>query len=96
MINLWGIAANSLWILGLATLLAALSWAHWAASVEKVRFRAVLGRPGVRRVLDLGLALFCAGLAATSRTWWERTLWGLLGLAWAVPAWLAGQRAAGR
>lgn len=93
MIDVWGILANSLWILGLAVLLAALSWAHWAASVEKVRFRAVLGRPRVQRVLNLGLALFCAGLAVTGRVWWERVLWGLLAAVWAVQAWMTDRRA---
>lgn len=91
MIDVWGVVANSLWILGLAVLLAALSWANWAASVKKVRFRTALTRPGVQRALNLGLFLFCAGLAATGRAWWERVLWGLLAVAWVVQAWLAGR-----
>lgn len=92
MIDVWGVVANSLWILGLAVLLAVLSWANWAASVEKVRLRTALTRPGVQRALNLGLFLFCAGLAATGRAWWERVLWGLLAVAWVVQAWLAGRR----
>ena len=92
MIDVWGVAANSLWVLGLSTLLAALSWASWAAGEEKVRFRAVLARPGMQRVLDLGLFLFCAGLAATGRAWWERALWGLLAAAWVVQAVLMGRK----
>jgi CHASE2 domain-containing sensor protein len=91
-IDVWGVVANSLWILGLAVLLAVLSWANWAASVEKVRLRTALTRPGVQRALNLGLFLFCAGLAATGRAWWERVLWGLLAVAWVVQAWLAGRR----
>ncbi|MDY6878135.1 MAG: hypothetical protein SWK90_18285 [Chloroflexota bacterium] len=93
MIDVWGVLANGFWILGLAVLLAVLSWAHWTASVEKVRFRAVLGRPKVQRVLNLGLAFFCAGLAATGRSWWERVIWGLLAAVWAVQAWMADRRA---
>ena len=89
MIDVWGVVANSLWVLGLSVLLAALSWSSWAASEEKVRFRAVLRRPGIQRVIDAGLLLFCAGLAATARTWWERILWGTLAVAWGVNAWLA-------
>lgn len=91
MIDVWNVLANSLWIVGLAVLLAVLSWASWAASEEKMRLRSVLGRGGVQRVLNLGLFLFCAGLAATSRTWWEALLWGLLALAFVVQIWLAGQ-----
>jgi len=86
MIDVWGVLANSLWILGLAILLAALSWAHWVANTKKVRLRAVLGRPWAQRVLTLGLILLCAGLAATGRTWWERALWALLAVAWGVSA----------
>lgn len=91
MIDIWSVMANSLWVLGLATLLAALSWAHWAASVRASRFRTVLGQPAVQLALDLGLLLFCAGLAATARAWWERALWGLLTLAWVAQAWRAGR-----
>ena len=91
MIDVWGVIANSLWVLGLAALLATLSWTHWVASMGKIRFRTVLRRPSIRWALDLGLVLFCAGLAATSGTWWERALWGLLAAAWMVQAWLAGR-----
>ncbi len=78
MIDLRGLIANALWIAGLALLLAALSWASWAADVMGQRFRATWGRPGVQQVAHLGLALFSAGLAATARTWWEQALWALL------------------
>ena len=91
MIDVWGVVANGVWILGLAVLLAAFSWASWVASVERGRVRTVLGRPGARRALGLGLVLFCAGLAATGRTWWERALWALLSVLFAVQAWLAGR-----
>jgi len=87
-IDVWGVIANSLWILGLAVLLAMLSWAHWVASTEGKRLRAVLGRPRT----DLGSSLFCAGLAATGRTWWERVLWGLLAAAWIFQIWSAGRK----
>jgi len=94
MIDVWGVLANSLWVLGLSTVLAVLSWAHWAASREEARFRVVLGWAGHQMALDLGLALFCSGLAATSRRWWERALWGLLAVAWVVQAVLSGRRRA--
>lgn len=92
MIDVWGVVANGLWVLGLSVLLAALSWASWAASEEKVRFRAALARTGIQQALNLGLFLFCAGLAATGRTWWERVLWGLLAAAWVAQAWMTGRR----
>ncbi|MBN1978299.1 MAG: hypothetical protein JW918_12960 [Anaerolineae bacterium] len=91
MIDVWGVIANSLWILGLAVLLAVLSWAHWTASTEGNRLRDELKRPRTQQALGLGLLLFCAGLAATGHTWWERILWGLLAAAWIFQAWLAGR-----
>jgi hypothetical protein len=91
-IDIWGVIANSLWILGLAVLLAVLSWAHWVASTERGRLRAVLRRPRILQGLDLGLFLFCTGLAATGYTWWERILWGLLAAAWIFQIWSAGRK----
>jgi hypothetical protein len=86
MIDLRTLLGGSLWILGLALILAALSWAYWVAARENVRFRVALNRPGVARALDIGLMLFCAGLAATARTGWERALWGVLAVVFLVTA----------
>jgi hypothetical protein len=91
-IDVWGVIANSLWILGLAVLLAVLSRAHWIANAEGNRIRGELKRPRTQQALDLGLFLFCAGLAATGRTWWERILWGLLAAVWVFQAWLAERK----
>jgi len=84
MIDVWAVAANALWVLGLALALAALSWAHWVTTRDEIGMHQALEEAGVRRVLDLGLLLFCAGMAAISRRPWERGLWVLLALAWAV------------
>ena len=89
MIDIWEVIANSLWIVGLAVLLAVLSWARWIAHTEQSRLRSMLKQPSIQIALDVGLVLFCAGLAATGRAWWERVLWGLLAAAWLVQAWLA-------
>lgn len=90
MIDVWGVVANGLWIVGLALLLAALSWAYWAAGTEGTGVRAVLRRPWAQRLSVLGLLLFCAGLAATGRRWWERAVWGLLAATLVVQALLTG------
>jgi len=96
MIDIWQVASNSLWILGLAVVLATLSWAYWAAQTAGERLRAVLGRPRVQRFVNLGLCLFCAGLAATAHAWWERGLWALLSAAWLVQACLIARKGKGR
>lgn len=80
MIALLSIAANLLWILGLSLVLVALSWANWAAKTSRTRLRSVLARPSIRRALDLGLVLFCAGLAATAHRGWEKAIWALAAL----------------
>jgi hypothetical protein len=95
MIDVWLVVSNSVWIAGLSVVLAAVSWASWKASVERAegaRLRTVLARPGVRLVWALGMALFCAGMAATGRAWWERALWGALAVAFAVYALLPQTR----
>jgi hypothetical protein len=94
-IDIWGVLANSLWVLGLATLLATFSRAYWAACVEKARLRAVLARPGILRAVNLSFFLVCAGLATTGRTWWGRVLWGLLAVAWVARVWMVGGGANG-
>jgi hypothetical protein len=88
MIDLRGLLGDSLWIAGLAVLLAVLSWARWIAAGERIPMRAVLARTRPRQVLHLGLALFCAGLALTGRAWWECVLWGLLAATWTIRAWM--------
>jgi hypothetical protein len=86
-IDVWSVVSSGLWIAGLAVLLAVLSWAHWIAAGQQTRMRVVLAHARPRQVLHLGLALLCAGLAATGRAWWERVLWGLLTGIWGVCAW---------
>ncbi len=102
MIDLSVLLGNSLWVLGLTVLLATFSWASWVAQREGARFREVCARSPGRRWTCVGLALFCAGAAATGRSWWEQVLWTLLAAAWAVGAssgiafWLFGARKSGR
>jgi len=64
-IDIWGVVANSLWILGLAVLLAVFSWARWIAHTKQSRLRTALKRPSIQTALDVGLFIFCTGLAAT-------------------------------
>lgn len=90
MIDIWAVLANSLWILGMAVLLATFSWAYWMADTKGGRLRTMMGLPRIQQALNGGAFLFCAGLAATSRVWWERLLWGLLAVAWVVRVWLTG------
>ncbi len=85
MIDFWGVFSNFLWVMGLAILLATLSYASYAAAVAKTtRMREKLDEFPYALALDVGLVLFCAGLAATEDRWWARLLWIGLGIMWIV------------
>jgi hypothetical protein len=89
MIDVWSVAANGLWILGLSILLAALSWAVWASTAGDDRLRIVIMRPPIRLSVDLGFLIFCIGLAVTTQKWWGRALWAALAVAWGVQIWIS-------
>ena len=96
MSGVWLVLANGLWILGLAMILAALSWASWVAHEQQHTFIRVLSQAGSQRALCGGLALFCAGLAATRHGLWVRVMWGLLAVMWlGLGVWAGRVRADG-
>lgn len=80
MIDWINLVENSLWILGFALALATFSYASWQASRnhEKLGYR--LGQKNIRIPTSIALLLFCMGLAATSRQWWEIGLWIILAI----------------
>lgn len=66
---------NGLWILGLAVLLAGLSYHYWIAHQEDRRLIEQLQGSAFRQVFWLGLALIGAGLVGTSDEAWELIVW---------------------
>ena len=84
MIDWYNLLMNVLWIIAAALALAALSYANWQASVKKEKFRTVVGQPGVQTVLNIAGILFSAGLAGTSDILWQRILWIVLAIGFAV------------
>lgn len=76
--------SNALWILGLAVVLATVSWANWRAMIAHDRLHLVLTEPHLGLILNIGGLLFCAGLAASLYRWWERFLWALLVMAFLI------------
>jgi phosphatidylserine synthase len=83
------VAANALWILGLAIGLATLSYASWEAWATHETFRQRLAKPAAQGVLALAGFLFCMGLAATSWVLWQTAVWLILGVLFLWQAWLA-------
>jgi hypothetical protein len=78
MIDWWGLFHNSLWVVGLAVGLAALSMASYEARVEEVRLRQKLNGPGFQLPLAVGMVLVCLGLLFSSGSWWEKVIWGTI------------------
>lgn len=86
MIDWFNLAANALWILGLALALGTFSYASWEASLHDEKLRQRLGHPAIQAAFDLAGVMFCAGLAATSDRVWETALWAVLGFLFLIQA----------
>ncbi len=97
MLDVWGVAASAVWVIGAAMLLATLSEAVMRAHNGGSSVRCVLQTGGYRTMVSLGMALFCAGMAATEARIWARWLWLALTGAFLVEligSWRRGRRAA--
>lgn len=80
MIDWANLAANGLWILGCAVILATFSYASWDASTSGEKLGARIGRPAYQVAFSLGTLLFTTGLAAAAGELFARIVWGVLGL----------------
>jgi hypothetical protein len=93
MIDWFGLAANALWIAGLALALGTISYASWQASLAHEKLGARLSAVGVQASLLIAAFLVCAGLFASSTGWIVRAIWALLGAMAVVQlGWLAWRR----
>lgn len=71
MINWYSVVANGFWLLGLAIILAGLSYYYWLAAQTSRPFGQILGVPSFQRVLMVGLLLVGIGLALTAGGVWQ-------------------------
>ncbi len=98
MIDWYGLFFNALWVAGLALLLAALGWPRfWAAerpTGTEQGWRREVDRPSFGLLANLGLVLFCLGLALNSKGWIALLWLGLAG-AFAAQVWSAARHRAG-
>jgi hypothetical protein len=95
MIDWWSVVTNSLWIMGLASALAILSWADWLAAGEGGGLGDVVDYAVHSPGFALSIALIAVGASLSVATWWERIVWLLVaaGLAThAVRAWSRQRR----
>ena len=72
---------------GLSLVVAALSFANYLVGQEKWRFSQALRNPVDRIMIDLGLVLFCMGVAGSIRGTWEGIAWAVLALILVVRTW---------
>ena len=84
MIDFANVAANALWVLGLALLLAVWSYARYEAHRVGIKTRKMLERLRYSLWINAGLLLFVAGMALTEHRWWARGLWILVGVGFLV------------
>ncbi len=91
MIDWVAVGFGALWIFGLSLVTAALSFANSLASQQEQRFRQVLERPVYQIMINLGLVLFCLGWTGGVPAVWERLLWVVLALLFALQVWQAAK-----
>jgi len=89
MIDWYSVGFGALWILGLGLVTAALSFANYLASQQKRRFRQALEMPACRIMIDLGMVFFCLGWTGSVSGTWERIVWAVLALMFALQTWQA-------
>jgi len=97
MIDWWAVLSHSLWLAGLATVLATFSTVDWqgdappGAVAVRARLRSIAAKWiafAQSRSFAVGIALFCLGLGMTTYPSWQRVLWlGLAAAAGALAAW---------
>jgi hypothetical protein len=78
MINWLSLLSNSAWILGLAVILAAMSYVYWESTQAKRPFREGLGSPAFLMPFYGGLMLIGLGLLGTGESALEYVLAALL------------------
>lgn len=94
-IDWFNVLANGLWILGLAVLLAAVSYHSWEAEERGRPLREQLGQDSFMRAAWVSLILVGLGLAGTSGRWWEAVVWGIfvvVGLYYLLKGWRIANR----
>jgi len=75
---------SALWIVGLSLELTVISIAYYHSGENHQKLGQVLGDRGYQLGVDLGMVLFCLGLAALAGVLWQRLAWGVLCAGFAV------------
>jgi hypothetical protein len=89
MLTLPSLLSAGLWIVGLASLLATLSYIDWYRSLQRWRWGHVQTLPRLLAPFCLSVTLFCTGMALSAVThpspvWWQIAAWSVLAVIFAV------------
>ena len=87
MINWPQLLFNLPWLLGLALILAALSYVDWQAHTRGARARDLLGASAFQSLFSAGLGLVSLSLFFLGHSWLERVLWAIFTALFAWQAW---------
>jgi len=89
MIDWVSVGFGTLWVLGLGIVTATISFAYYLASQNNQRFKRVMEIPACHFMINLGLILFCVGVAGGVSEVWERLLWAVMALMFMFQIWQA-------
>lgn len=90
MISAQALFSNSLWVLGLAGVLATFSYMSWLRSVRGWSWRYTFNTPAFLTPLSVSLLIFSSGMMASGLVsimpapWWQSVAWGVLALLFGV------------
>jgi hypothetical protein len=90
MFSLQDILIDALWIVGIAGVLATLSYMNWFRSAHGLTWRRLLSLPRALIPLCVSMEIFCIGIAVNGllstqpAPWWETAAWSVLALMFAV------------
>jgi hypothetical protein len=91
MIDWLVVVTNGLWVLGLAGMLAVLSYFDYDARTRSKPVRQVLNAPMFVRPFSWAAVVFCVGVATSGGSWWQRVAWAVLAVLFGVQAWQSRQ-----
>lgn len=78
---------NLVWIIGVATIMAAFSYHDWQATLQGLKLRQQLSEPAFQTPFLLGLILTGLGFFLIASVWWERLIWVIFISSFIVQMW---------
>lgn len=96
MFLLQDVLVDALWIVGIAGVVATLSYMNWFRGTQRLSWRRVLSLPRALIPLCVSMEIFCIGIAVNGllseppAPWWETVAWSVLAILFAVQTFAYG------